>query len=157
MAGIVAVRRRHHRDGGAGTVAAMDWAVTYERKVRYSDTDAQGIVFNGNYATYFDDTMTDFFDLVGYTWEVVEVVLGRLEVDFRSPGRLGETLVTGARVEAFGNTSFTVRLSTWEKESERVVADAKQIQVVVDARHFRPVPVPADLVAAIEAAQAPLA
>lgn len=140
-------------DARPGTVAVMIWAVTYERKVRYSDTDAQGIVFNGNYATYFDDTMTDFFDLVGYRWDEVEVVLGRLEIDFRSPGRLGETLVTGARVERIGTTSFTVHLATWEKQSERLVAEAKQIQVVVDSGDFRPVPVPAALVAAIEAAQ----
>lgn len=134
----------------------MDWAVTYERKVRYSDTDAQGIVFNGNYATYFDDTMTDLFDLIGYRWDEVEVVLGRMEIDFRSPARLGETVVTGARVEAVGNTSFTVRLATWEKSTERVVAEAKQIQVVVSAHGFRPVPVPDDLVAAIETVQGPV-
>ena len=133
----------------------MDWAVTYERKVRYSDTDAQGIVFNGNYATYFDDTLTDLFDLIGYRWDVVEVVLGRMEIDFRSPARLGETVVTGARVERIGNTSFVVRLATWDKATERVVAEAKQIQVVVAADDFRPVPVPDDLVAAIEAAQGP--
>jgi acyl-CoA thioester hydrolase len=131
----------------------MDWPVTYVRKVRYSDTDAQGIVFNGNYAVYFDDTLTDFFDLVGYPWGEVEVVLGRMEIDYRSPARLGETLVTGARVERIGNTSMTVRLATWEQSTERMVAEAKQIQVVVSGKDFRPVPVPDELVAAVEAVQ----
>lgn len=131
----------------------MDWLVTYERKVRYSDTDAQGIVFNGNYATYFDDTLTDLFDLVGYPWGEVEVVLGRMEIDYRSPARLGEVLVTGARVERIGNTSMTIRLATWEQSTGRVVAEAKQIQVVVSGKDFRPVPVPDDLVAAVEAVQ----
>jgi len=131
----------------------MDWPVTYTRKVRYSDTDAQGIVFNGNYATYFDDTVTDLFDAIGYEWTHVEVVLARMEIDFRSPARLGETLVTGARVERIGNTSFTVRLETWEQSSGRTVAEAKQIQVTVSGNDFEPVPVPDDLVAAIEAVQ----
>jgi acyl-CoA thioester hydrolase len=131
----------------------MDWLVTYVRKVRYSDTDAQGIVFNGNYATYFDDTLTDLFDEVGFKWGEVEVVLGRMEIDFRAPARLGETLVTGARVERIGHTSMTVRMATWEQESERVVAEAKQIHVIVSGDEFRPVPVPAELVAAVEAAQ----
>lgn len=131
----------------------MDWPVTYVRKVRYSDTDAQGIVFNGNYATYFDDTLTDLFDEIGYQWGEVEVVLGRMEIDYRSPARLGDTLVTGARVERIGNTSMTIRLLTWEEVSGRPVAEAKQIQVVVSGEDFRPVPVPADLVAAIEAVQ----
>lgn len=131
----------------------MDWPVTYARKVRYSDTDAQGIVFNGNYATYFDDTVTDLFEAIGYRWEEVEVVLARMEIDFRSPARLGERILTGARVERFGNTSFTVRLATWEESEDRPVADAKQIQVVVSGEDYRPVQVPDDLVAAIEAFQ----
>lgn len=131
----------------------MDWPVTYARKVRYSDTDAQGIVFNGNYATYFDDTVTDLFEAIGYRWEEVEVVLARMEIDFRSPARLGERILTGARVERFGNTSFTVRLATWEESEDRPVADAKQIQVVVSGEDYRPVRVPDDLVAAIEAFQ----
>lgn len=134
----------------------MDWPVTYVRKVRYSDTDAQGIVFNGNYAVYFDDTLTDLFDLVGYPWGKVEVVLGRMEIDYRSPARLGEILVTGARVERIGNTSMTIRLATWEQSTERMVAEAKQIQVVVSGEDFRPVPVPDDLVAAVEAVQGPV-
>lgn len=134
----------------------MDWPVTYLRKVRYSDTDAQGIVFNGNYAVYFDDTLTDLFDLVGYPWGKVEVVLGRMEIDYRSPARLGEILVTGARVERIGNTSMTIRLATWEQSTERMVAEAKQIQVVVSGEDFRPVPVPDDLVAAVEAVQGPV-
>lgn len=131
----------------------MDWPVTYVRKVRYSDTDAQGIVFNGNYATYFDDTLTDLFDVIGYEWGEVEVVLARMEIDYRSPARLGDTLVTGARVARIGNTSVTVELATWEQSSERLVAEGKQVQVTVSGKDFRPVPVPPELVAAIEAAQ----
>jgi len=38
----------------------MDWPVTYRRKIRFSDTDAQGTVFNGNYATYIDDGRISF-------------------------------------------------------------------------------------------------
>ncbi|HLT97654.1 MAG TPA: thioesterase family protein [Acidimicrobiia bacterium] len=135
----------------------MDWPVTYERKIRYSDTDIQGIVFNGNYATYYDDTVTDLFDRIGFEWGEVEVVLARMEIDFKSPGRLGETLVTGARVGRIGNTSFTVELSTWEKATDRPVTEGKQIQVVVSGDDFRPVPIPPDLVAAIEAVQGEVA
>ncbi len=131
----------------------MDWPVTYARKIRYSDTDAQGIVFNGNYSTYIDDTITDYFDAIGYQWGEVEVVLRRMEIDFHSPGRLGETLVTGARVERVGNSSMTMVMRVWESETERLVVEARQVQVVVSPETFRPVPVPNELVAAIEAVQ----
>jgi len=134
----------------------MGWLVTYTRKIRYSDTDVQGIVFNGNFATYFDDTLTDLFDEVGYEFGDVEVVLGRMEIDFRSPARLGETLVTGARVEEIGHTSMTIHMATWEKESERLVAEAKQVHVAVSGSELRPVPVPDELRRAIEDHQGPV-
>lgn len=131
----------------------MDWPVTYARKIRYSDTDAQGIVFNANYARYFDDTLTDLFDLVGYPWGEVEIVLRRMEIDFRSTARLGDVLITGARIERIGNTSLTVHLATWDEPSGRTVAEARQVQVVVSGDDFRPVPVPEALTQAIELAQ----
>ena len=43
----------------------MENPVEYRRKVRYSDTDAQGIVFNGNYFTYMDDAFTDYLEAMG--------------------------------------------------------------------------------------------
>lgn len=141
--------------GGYGE--PMDWPVTYTRKIRYSDTDSQGIAFNGNYATYFDDAVTDLFDSFGYQSGEVEVVLARMEIDFRSPAYLGETIVTGARVERIGNTSLTLRLATWEEKEQRPVADALQIQVVVSGEDFRPTPVPHDMIAAIEAVQGAVA
>ncbi len=118
----------------------MTRTVTYERKIRYSDTDAQGIVFNGNYATYFDDAVTDLFDDVAIP-EGVEVVLRRMEIDFLSTGRFGETLVTRAAVDGIGRTSFTIRLETTEMETGRPVAAATQVQVTTDA-DFQPIPVP---------------
>jgi acyl-CoA thioester hydrolase len=136
----------------------MNWPVTYRRKVRFSDTDAQGIVFNGNYATYIDDTVTDYFDAIGLPWDEVtasghDMVLARSEIDFRSAGRLGETLVTGARVARFGATSVLFELQTWDEKSGRVIIDARQIQVVVDHRTLRPKSVPDFLVEAVERAQ----
>ena len=125
----------------------MDWPVTYTRKVRFSDSDAQGIVFNGNYLTYFDDVITDYFDAIGLPWDEFkargyDIVLGHVEIDFRSPGRIGSTLVTGARVTKVGRSSITFELQTWDEESGGVVADGKGIQVVVDHETLRPVPVP---------------
>ncbi|MGH7897755.1 MAG: acyl-CoA thioesterase, partial [Candidatus Binatia bacterium] len=106
----------------------MDWPVTYRRKIRYSDTDAQGIVFNGNYAIYIDDTLTDYLDAVGLPSEVFlrsghDMVLARSEIDFRSAARLGETLVTGAHVTRVGKSSVTFALQSWEEGSGRVVID----------------------------------
>jgi YbgC/YbaW family acyl-CoA thioester hydrolase len=138
----------------------MDWPVLYERKVRFSDTDAQGVVFNGMYATYFDDTITDYFDAIGVPWSELnasghDMVLARIEIDFRSSGRFGEVLVTGARVKRIGNSSLVFELRTWEQSSGRTVAEAVQVQVIVDHATFKPVPVPSFLSDAVVRTQGP--
>src|SRR5690606_25712703 len=52
-------------------LAAMDFPVVYRRRVRYSDADAQKIVFNANYSVYFDDTLTDYLDAAGLGGETM--------------------------------------------------------------------------------------
>lgn len=133
----------------------MDYPVTYERKVRFSDSDAQGVVFNGNYLTYFDDTITDYLEATGIGWEEMtrrgtDMLLGRAEVDYRSPARIGDILITGARVAAFGKTSVVFELLTWEKESMRTVVEGRLVQVMVDRETHRKTPVPGWFVEVVE-------
>ena len=35
-------------------------------RVRYSEIDGQGVVFNAHYLTYFDTTITEYFRALGY-------------------------------------------------------------------------------------------
>ena len=136
----------------------MEWPITYERKIRYSDCDPQGIVFNGNYFTYMDDAVTDYFDALGSTWEDLhktghDILLAHAEIDFRSSARLGETLVTGVRVVQFGKTSITYQLRAWDKATDRLVIEATKVHVVVDVSSFQKRPIPQELVDAIEGLQ----
>jgi acyl-CoA thioester hydrolase len=136
----------------------MDYPVTYERKIRFSDSDAQGIVFNGNYLTYFDDTLTDYFDALGIEWAEFnrrgyDMVLGRAEIDFRSAARVGDILITGARVIEIGNSSVTFEMHTWERDSQRTVARGKEIQVMLDHETFEKTAVPGFFVEAVEKLQ----
>ena len=117
------------------------------QKIRYSDCDPQGIVFNGNYARYWDDAATDWLEELGLGGpEVggngVEVVTARLEIDFKSAARLGDTLETTIRVERVGTASMDINVETTLAGSDQVVAIGKLVWVFVDPEHFRPVPVP---------------
>lgn len=139
----------------------MGWPVTYRRKVRYSDTDAQGIVFNANYLRYFDDTITDYFDAIGLTPEEFtatghDIVLAHAEVDYLGPARIGDVLVTGTRVAAIGTTSVRFALETRNEATGAVVVRGELVQVVVDAATFEKRPVPPFFVEAIERLQGPI-
>lgn len=136
----------------------MEWPVTYRRKIRFSDTDAQGIVFNGNYATYNDDAVTDYLDSLGFSWSEFQekgfdMVLGRSEIDFRSAARLGDVLVTGARIARIGKTSVVFQLQSFVEADDRVVVDSKLVQVIVDPKTLVPKPAPQFFVEAVEKLQ----
>ncbi len=139
----------------------MHWPVTYRRKVRYSDTDAQGIVFNANYLRYFDDTITDYFDAIGlppdeFTASGHDIVLARAEVDYLGPARIGDVLVTGARVASIGTTSVRFAVETRNEGSGAPVVRGMLVQVVVDAATFEKKPVPVFFIEAMERLQGPL-
>lgn len=117
------------------------------QKVRYSDCDPQGIVFNGNYPRYWDDALTDWLEEKGYGGAELggagaDIVTARLEMDFTSSASLGDVLETTVEVERFGNTSMTVGFKTRRLSDEEIVVQGKEVVVFVDPETFRPVPVP---------------
>jgi len=121
--------------------------VATEQKVRYSDCDPQGIVFNGNYARYWDDAATDWLEAAGFGGlELggigVDVVTARLEIDFKNSATIGDTLITETSVERFGNTSMTLTVVTRRKSDDEVVAEGRLVWVFVDPELLRPVAVP---------------
>lgn len=115
------------------------------QKIRYSDCDPQGIVFNGNYSRYWDDAITDWLTEAGLEGVGAEMVTARIEMDFRSPAFLGDTLVTEPAVEKVGTTSVTVAMTTRRASDGEVVVEGREIVVFVDPETFRPVPVPSEV------------
>ncbi|MGB7859142.1 MAG: thioesterase family protein [Acidimicrobiia bacterium] len=119
-----------------------------QQKIRYSDCDPQGIVFNGNYARYWDDALTDWCEEAGLGGvelggSGVDVVTARVEIDFRASATLGDTLITSIEVERWGNTSMIIAVVSRRQSDDVVVAEGREVIVFVDPEDFRPVPVPA--------------
>ncbi|NND01846.1 MAG: acyl-CoA thioesterase [Acidimicrobiia bacterium] len=130
------------------------WPVSYLRKIRFSDIDSQGIVFNGNYLTYYDDAITDLFLAAGLTAAAMhndgyDVVTAHASVDFKATASLFEEMEIGARVGKFGNTSLTFELES--HVADRVTTTASIIYVTVDAETFRPIAVPQSFKDAMQA------
>ena len=120
------------------------------QKIRYSDCDPQGIVFNGNYSRYWDDALTDWFEEAGYGGAElggsgVDVVTAHMSIDFKASASLGDVLETSIAVKEFGNTSMTVGFTTRRQSDDTVVVQGSEILVFVDSEHFRPVAVPDEI------------
>ena len=49
-------------------MARPDYRLFHTLRVRWSEVDRQGIVFNGHYLTYFDIGVTEYWRAVGYPY-----------------------------------------------------------------------------------------
>lgn len=117
------------------------------QKIRYSDCDPQGIVFNGNYARYWDDALTDWFEEAGFGGEGLggagaEAVTARIEMDLKASAVLGDTLETSIVVEETGRTSATLGMTTSRQSDGQTVAVGREVIVFVDEDEFRPMTIP---------------
>ena len=117
------------------------------QKIRYSDCDPQGIVFNANFARYWDDAGTDLMDDAGIGGPGaggygVEPVVARLEMDFKSSATLGDILETTIEVQSMGKASMDLGVKTILVGEGRTVVEGRLVWVFVDSDTFRPVPIP---------------
>lgn len=127
-------------------MAATSTAFTHQLRVRYSECDAQGIVFNANWFLFVDVTMTEFWrhTLDGYMGLPkqygVEVVMAQNGANFRSPAYFDDILDITPRVAKLGNSSMRMEFEV--KRGDELLWDAFAVYVFVDHETLRPVPIP---------------
>ena len=121
----------------------------HQLRVRYSECDAQGIVFNANWFLFVDVTMTEFWrhTLDGYMGLPkqygVEVVMAQNGANFRSPAYFDDILEISPKVAHLGNSSMRMEFEV--KRGDDLLWDAFAVYVFVDHESLRPVPIPDDI------------
>ncbi len=124
-----------------------DFRFHHPLRVRFADTDMQGIVFNGNYLTYYDVAWTEYFRALGLTWQDLiglgaDTVLARTTMEFKAPARFDQILEIHTRVSKIGNTSLTFEFEIYAQGDERLIGTASSLYVCIDPETLRPVRVP---------------
>ena len=98
---------------GAG---AVDRSIfTHALRVRYSECDPQGVVFNANYVAYFDVVITELWrEAIGPYQEMldsgVDMVVAEVNVRFLGPARFDEVIDFEARLTRLGETAISTRI-----------------------------------------------
>ena len=106
-------------------------------RVRFRDCDAMGHVNNAVYSTYLEEAR------IGVLGDLIDFILARVEIDFRSELRAGEEVEVRTRCSRVGTKSFD--LEHVIAAEGRVVADAKSVLVSYDYELGASVPVPDEL------------
>jgi acyl-CoA thioester hydrolase len=117
--------------------------------VRNNEIDWQGVVHNAIYLHYFEVGRMSYFDKIGFPIKLDnplnlewKVVIGRNEIDYRSPARFNEVLNVYTRISWIRNTSFAIEGFIEEEGSGRLIAENVSLHVWLDKLTAKPMMVP---------------
>ncbi|MFB6084872.1 MAG: acyl-CoA thioesterase [Halorientalis sp.] len=125
----------------------MDVPVVWENRVRFEETDMQGVVFYANYVTFQDETFSAFLRAVGYSYEDVEdagwdVHVVNVDMDYRGQATFADDLVHGYRIERIGESSMTGEYVARHADDEDLLAEGTVTHVAVDGETGDPTRIP---------------
>lgn len=117
-------------------------------RVRYSECDAQGVVFNAHYLSYFDLAITELWrEALGsyqaMTARGVDIVVAEANVRYFSPARFDDEIALGVEVVRLGTTSLTSRMTV--ERGPELLAEGLMRHVFVDMASGGKTEIPADI------------
>jgi acyl-CoA thioester hydrolase len=80
---------------------------------RYAEVDAQGVVFNAHWLTYFDESQTRFFESLGLDPKVAffstfDVMVVKAVLEWQGPAGFDEDVAVAVRIPRIGTSSFDI-------------------------------------------------
>ena len=117
-------------------------------RVRYSEIDGQGVVFNAHYLTYFDTTITEYFRALGYDQFAdsrntgIDFHVVKSLIEYKAPALFDWELDVGARVTRIGNSSLGFELAIFRRNDHQALVTGEIVWVYTDQKSHRPVPIP---------------
>lgn len=118
----------------------MDYKVSKDIEVRFTDIDALGHVNNASFLSYLEEVrlqyMGHIFPDLDYhkDFSSFPIILGEVFCRYISPAFLGETLCVQTKVTEFGTKSFSMAYLLTDKKTNRLVATAKTTMVMYDLK-----------------------
>lgn len=142
--------------------ASPDFRFSTDLKVRFSETDAQGIVHNAAYLVWLEIARIDYLARFpgGYTGLVaehgVDVTTVESYVRYRSPARFDDHLRVWARTDDLRGARFRFEYAIEHVSgSNGLVAEGWTAHACVDATTLRPIRMPPWLTEALKGLESP--
>ena len=122
-------------------------AVEARVRVRYAETDQMGVVYHGNYFTWFEVGRVDLCRQLGFEYKKMEaeddsyIVVADAHCRFKSPSRFDDLLVVRTKVLASQRRTVKFGYEIVRQESREVLATGDTLHVFCD-RQGRPKSLP---------------
>lgn len=125
-------------------------------RVPYADTDQMGVVYYGNYLTFFERARNELMRAIGYTYRECEaegwmLPVVHAELDYKSPARYDDLLEVTAWVQAMKGVRLEIACEVRRKGEPTVLVKGFTRHCFVSTETFRPIPPPEKLLQAMGA------
>jgi acyl-CoA thioester hydrolase len=120
-------------------------------RVRYSEIDGQGVVFNAHYLTWFDTTITEYFRALGYDQYAdsrktsIDFHVVKSLIEYKAPILFDWEIEVGARVARIGNSSLAFDLAIFLKGGVDALVTGEIVWVYTSQQTHRPVAIPGSI------------
>jgi acyl-CoA thioester hydrolase len=115
----------------------------YRENVRFRDLDGMGHVNNAVFLTYMESARIAYLTELGAGSNPQgNLILARVEVDFRSPVAFGEQVAVGVRPSRLGTKSFELQYEV--RADGRLAAEGRSVLVGYDYARGESVEIPAE-------------
>ena len=127
-------------------MAREDFVFFDSLRVRWSEVDMQGIVFNGHYLTYFDVAFTEYWRATGLPNVLQQAKEGRemfarkATIEYQASARFDDILEIGVRCANIGRSSIRFLLEIHRGDEHLVSGELSY--VYADAAIRKGVPIP---------------
>ena len=126
-------------------------------RVRFHDTDAQGIAHNSNYLVWFEVARVEYLRAFAGGYQAlrdhgIEALVLESHCRYLQPARFDDVLVVHTRCVGMRGARFAYEYAV-VAEDGALVADGRTEHACVDTATFRPTRVPEWLRAAVSAAE----
>lgn len=123
-----------------------DFRFSHPLRVRWAEVDPQGIVFNGNYLTYADVAITEYFRALGVAYpgdlsrDGGDFFAVRTVLDYLAPAHFDDCLEVCVRTGRLGRSSLTFNLGIWRGDSALTAGEVIYVHADASSRSSRPLP-----------------
>jgi acyl-CoA thioester hydrolase len=128
----------------------VDFPFAYRQRVRFGETDLQGVVYYANYLLFAEVGRIAYLRELGVLYDRdllahgVDFTIGEAHVRYKAPLRFDDEYDIKVRVGEIGHASWTFDYSI-DRADGKHCADASTTQVIIDRKTGRAARIPAEL------------
>jgi acyl-CoA thioester hydrolase len=107
-------------------------------RVRYAETDQMGVVYYGNYFTWFEVARVEMCRQLGFEYKQMEIeddsfiVVAEAQCRYKRPARFDDVLVIRTRVTESQRRTVRFSYEVLNQESGELIATGETLHVICD-------------------------